>query len=336
MTRIVVLGGSGFLGARVVAGLRRAGLEVAVASRRSEVQVDVTKPETFAALAPFDVVVDLSDTVSHAPDAVIAWCLDRGKTVIEATSEAACVERLHQAHLGTQGRLVLGGGIFTGVSNLLARDVAGRVPRVESLTLGVASSPFSGAGKGTIELMLRAMATPAVRYERGARVEEPKLRRGPSLDFGGVTRPTGFMSLAEPYMVHTSAGVPTVDVVFAPRPALLVPAFVAMPAWLARRAWFQAFLRGYFTVLRRVLLRSVATAVELVCLARGGDEAVRRVVKAPDGMEAAGFALAAMVEQLVARRDWSGARFIDDVCALEPVVARANALAGHAVLSLEG
>lgn len=328
MARIAVLGGSGFLGSRVVSALRRAGLDVAAASRQSAVSVDATRPETFAALAPFDVVVDLSDTVRHAPDAVIAWCLARDKTVIEATSEAECVERLHATHATSPtGRLVLGGGIFTGVSNLLGRDVA---RPGEALTLGVSSSPFSGSGRGTIELMLRAMAVPAVRYRDGARIEEPRVRPGPRIDFGGASRPTGYMSLAEPFMLHTSAGAATVDVLFAPRPGILVAAFAAMPVWLARAGWFQSVMRGYFTVLRRVLLRSVASSVELV--AQSG--AARRFVTADDGMEAAGYALAAMVEQVNAAPAWTGARFIDDVTSLEPVVARANALAGRAVLTL--
>lgn len=336
VSRIVVLGGNGFLGSRVVNALRAAGAEVSVASRSAEVKVDVTKSETFAALEPFDVVVDLSDTVSHAPDAVIAWCLSRGKCVIEATSEAQCVERLHAAHVGTRGRLVLGGGIFTGVSNLLARDVAQRVGQVASVMLGVASSPFSGAGAGTIELMVRALEVRAVRYDQGARIEEPKVRRGPSLDFGGVTRPTGYMSLAEPFMVHRSSGAPKVDVLFAPKPGVLVPAFTMIPGWLARSRLFQAFLRGYFTVLRRLLLKSVASPVELVAIAQGTDGESKRVVKAGDGMEAAGHALAAMTEAVAAKADWSGVRFIDDVCALEPIVARANALAKKSVFEVTG
>lgn len=334
MARIVVLGGSGFLGSRVVTGLRKAGADVTVASRRSEVKVDATKPETFAALEPFDVVVDLSDTVTNAPDAVVAWCLERGKCVIEGTSEAQCVERLHAAHVGTKGRLVLGGGIFTGVSNLLARDVAKRVGTLESVTLGVASSPFSGSGSGTIALMVKALEVPAVRYEGGQRVEEPKVRRGPSLDFGGVTRPTGYMSLAEPFMVHRSTGAPKVDVLFAPKPGVLVPAFTAIPGWLARSRWFQAFMRGYFTVLRRLLLRGVGSAVELVASARGSGGAATRWVKATDGMDAGGFALAAMAEAVAAKADWAGARFIDDVTSLEPIVARTNELADTALLEL--
>ena len=334
MARIVVLGGSGFLGSRVVAGLRKAGADVAVASRRSEVQVDVTKPETFAALAPFDVVVDLSDTVSNPPDALIAWCLERGKCVIEATSEAPCVERLHAAHVGTKGRLVLGGGIFTGVSNLLSRDVAQRVGTLERVSLGVASSPFSGSGIGTIALMVKGMEVPAIRYEAGQRIEEPRMRRGPSLDFGGVTRPTGYMSLAEAFMVFASTHAPKVDVVFSPKPGILVPAFILIPGWLARSKLFQAFMRGYFTVLRRVLLRSVSSAVELVASATGSSGEARRWVKTNDGMEAGGFALAAMTETIAASADWSGVRFIDDVTELQPIISRANALAGTSLLEL--
>jgi saccharopine dehydrogenase-like NADP-dependent oxidoreductase len=146
MARIVVLGGNGFLGSRVVEGLRRAKADVSVASRRSEVVVDVTRPETFSALAPFDVVVDLSDTVSHPPDALIAWCLSQGKTVIEATSDARCVERLQKLQ-PTRGRLVLGGGIFTGVSNLVCQQASSEVGTAESITLGIdptASFPFLG------------------------------------------------------------------------------------------------------------------------------------------------------------------------------------------------
>ena len=333
MARIVVLGGNGFLGSRVVEGLRRAKADVSVASRRSEVVVDVTRPETFSALAPFDVVVDLSDTVSHPPDALIAWCLSQGKTVIEATSDARCVERLQKLQ-PTRGRLVLGGGIFTGVSNLVCQQASSEVGTAESITLGIASSPFSGAGKGTIELMVGAMQVPAVRFEKGARIEEPKMRSGPELDFGGTRRSTGYMSLAEPSMLKQSTGAPTIDVVFSPKPGLLVPAFIAMPGWLVRQGWFLAFMRAYFTVLRRVFLKSVGTAVELLAVAKNGDREVRRLVRSRDGMDAGGFALAAMAEEVAKRSDWAGVRCIDQVCTLEPIVARANELAGKTVLTV--
>ncbi|MCC6334388.1 MAG: hypothetical protein IT380_10425 [Myxococcales bacterium] len=49
--RVVVLGGTGFLGAKVVRALQAAGgLEVVAASRRGPVPLDVTRPETWGAL----------------------------------------------------------------------------------------------------------------------------------------------------------------------------------------------------------------------------------------------------------------------------------------------
>lgn len=142
------------------------------------------------------------------------------------------------------------------------------------------------------------------------------------------------MSLAESFMVFASTHAPKVDVVFSPKPGILVPAFILIPGWLARSKLFQAFLRGYFTVLRRVLLRSVSTSVELVASAVGSSGAARRWVKANDGMAAGGFALAAMAETIAAFPNWTGVRFIDDVTELEPIISRANVLAGTCLLEV--
>jgi len=334
MESIVVVGGRGHLGARTVAALRRAGLEAAVAGRRGPVVVDSSRPETFAALAPFDVVVDVTDTVTSPPDALVAWCLARGTTVLEATSDAPCIERLAAAHRATGGRLVLGGGIFTGLSNLLARDVSDAVGGAQAIVLGISSSPFSGAGAGTVALMVDALNVPAVRYAGGRRKEVPGVTRGPALDFAGTTRPTVRMSLAEPSMLHASTAAAAVDVYFAPRPALLVPAFTALPASLVRAGWYRAFLRGYFTLLRRALLRGKTTTVTLIATAQRDGVAASRWLRASDGMAAGGAALAAMVEAIVADGSWRGLRYVDDACRLEPVVGRANALTTRPLLTL--
>ncbi|MEW5739432.1 MAG: hypothetical protein AB1938_10925 [Myxococcota bacterium] len=332
--RVVVLGGTGYLGSRVVRALSAVpGLEVVAASRRGPVPVDVTRPETYGVLERSQLVVDLTDATSTPPDGVIHWCLERGLTVIEATSDAPCVERLHRdfAAKGLPGRLVLGGGIFTGVSNLLGRAVATRCG-AKRLTLGISSSPFSGAGGGTIELMVRALGVPAVRYVHGARLEVKDLERGPKVDFGGIARPTVRISLAEPFMLATSTGAADVDVYFAPRPAFLVPAFAMLPGWVVRAGWYQAFMKGYFLVLRKWLLGGRASAVELVARGAGAKGEAGQVVTTRDGMLGGAYALAAMVEEVARAAAWSGVRFIDDVTELEPIIARANALAGEALL----
>lgn len=333
--RITVLGGNGFLGSRTVHALRAAkGVEVQVASRRGPLVVDATKPETFAALSGSDVVIDLIDATSVKPDALAQWCVEHGITFIEATSDRPAIARLSASQPKGDGLLVLGGGIFTGVSNLLARAVADATPQARELTLGISSSPYSGAGTGTIELMLSAMGLPAIRTKDGARVEVAELQAGPKLPFPAKVRPTLHMSFAEQDMLPKSTKVPSVEVYFAPKPALLVAAFVMLPAFVLKAKWFAAFMRLYFAVLRKGLLRGVTSAVELWARARGATD-LTRAVTCSDGMMAGAWALAAIAVMLGEQKpEQRGVCFVDDVLKLEPVIARANALAGSAVLLL--
>lgn len=334
--KIVVIGGSGFLGGKTVAALKRfPGVEVEVASRRGPVVVDVARPETFAALEGADVLVDLTDGTRSRPDALAAWCLERGKTLLEATSDAETISRLVEAHQASAGpgRLVLGAGIFTGVSNLLARDVADVVGPGSALTWAVASSPYSGAGKGTIALMVEAAARPVVRTVGGKR-ETLALTAGPTLDFDGVARPTLRMSLAEAEMLPASTKATTVDTLFAPKPGFLVAAFTLLPAFLLAASWFRAVLEAYFTFLRRFVLRAVPSSVQMVATASRDDVRAERHVTAADGMDAGAWAIAAMAEAVGKTPPPPGLRFIDDVVRLEPLLARVNEVAGQAVYVL--
>lgn len=332
--RIVsVVGGTGHLGRRAVQALHRVpGLEVRALSRRGPRRLDLTREETFAALDGSAVVVDLSDATTTPPDALVGWCLARGLTVLEATSDAPCVERLHARFASTTGRLVLGAGIFTGASNLMARAAADAVGHPSTVTLAISSSPFSGAGRGTIALMLAAAAQPVVRWVAGRRVVEPRMSAGPTVDFGRARRPTLRAPFAEAAMLHHSTGAPEVEVLFSPRPALLAPAFRALPPTFTASRLGRALLGGYFTLLRRGLLAKVATPVELWARATRGDRRVERRARAEDGMDAAAWLIAAMTEAVLSTTPWQGVRFIDDLCAFEPIVARADALAGRPTL----
>ncbi len=333
--RITVVGGTGFLGSRTVRALRAAeGVEVEVASRRGPKVVDATRPETFSALEGSDVVIDLIDATNVRPDALARWCVEHGITFVEATSDRPAIERLAAMAPKGKGLLVLGGGIFTGVSNLLARDVADATPQAEELILGISSSPYSGAGTGTVALMTSAMGLPAVRTRGGARVEVVELKAGPRLPFPTKVRPTLHMSFAEQSMLPKSTGVPGVEVYFAPKPALLVAAFTVLPGFILRAGWFAGLMGLYFRFLRRVLLREVTSSVELWARGRGAVE-VTRAVTCDDGMMAGAWALAAtalMLAEDEPRR--SGVCFIDDVLKLEAVVARSNALARSQVLRM--
>ena len=334
MKRITVLGGSGFLGSKTAKALRAVpGVEVLTASRRDGIRVDVTRRETFTSLLGTDLLVDLSDATSHAPDELIDYCLANGVTVIEATSDSPCIERLHRRFASTSGSLVLGGGIFTGMSNLLARDVAGEIDDLEALSLGISWSPFCGAGRGTIELMLAMLTAPVPRYKGDRRIDDPGPSRGPDLELTTARRASIRIPFAESFMLHESTGARDVDVFCAPKQAFVVSAFDKLPKLLTHSALGQALLRAYFTLLRRVVFRTKPSSVEMVATAKGKNSTVTRRLDTSDGMWAGAWALAALAEAALAGTK-GGVQFIDDVARLEPTVARANQLAGKTVLEV--
>lgn len=333
--RIAVLGASGYLGRYAAEYLEKsAGVELLRVSRRGPVKLDTQRPETFDALKGCDVVLDLTDATTARPDLVAAYCAREGITFLEATSDAPAVERLATKPTEGPGLVVLGAGIFTGVSNLMSADVAKRVANPTSLQWSVSSSLYSGAGEGTIALMLDAMGQPVTRYENGARVSEA-LGEGPRVRFIDATRRTLRMCLAEGYMLHRSTGVPTAEALFAPRPGFLVSAFTMLPrSWLAA-AWFRAFMGAYFRVLRKVLLGWKASRVEMTATAKGSDGGAKTVhLAAEDGMRAGGISAAAIALCLAKRRrageERKGVCCVDEVLGLDEVLAQGDALAGGA------
>jgi hypothetical protein len=313
--KVVVIGGGGFLGSRAVSALQALGITVTVASRRGPVRVDLADAATFDNLVGFDIVVDVADTTTTPPDALAAFCLERGLVLVETSSDREAIERIHQAlrdRTGT-GAVILGAGIFTGLSNLLGADAARGGAR--SLDLAIRSSAYSGAGTGTIELMVSAMAIGARSFVEGKAVLGPPVARGPRFAFPSGSAPALQMSLAEPWMLHHSTKVPNVRAFLSPKPTALVYAFLMMPLWLVTARAFRWFFGAYMTVLRRLILRRVATTVEMVATT----EARTLTLRARDGMKAGAEAIAAIVAALP---KVTGVHFVDEVLTLDEVVAR--------------
>lgn len=323
--RILVLGGHGHLGRRAVDTLRgRGGVEVEVASRRSG--LDLEDPTTYGRVAGVDVVLDLADTTRARPDALAAHCLSTGVTFVEGSSDPETVRRLLALDdRDAKGAVVVGAGIFTGLSNLLvraAREDLGGAP--DAVELAISSSPYSGAGGGTVALMVAMLGRRAVRWVGGLRVEGP-LERGPVVGFpdgrASRARPTLRAPFAEQEMLARSTSARDVDVLFAPRPGILAAAFLALPAWLLRTRIFAGVLTVYFTVLRRLVLRAVASRVELVARVAKGPHTCVRWLTAADGMAAGGMAAAAIAHALAQHRPPPGVRCVDEVLALDDVLA---------------
>jgi len=319
--KVIVVGGTGFLGSLALGALRRVpGVEAQAASRRGEVRVDLADPATFSVLDGADVVIDLADATTTPPDALASYCLRKGLLLIETTSDLPAIDRIAQALRSApgEGTVVLGAGIFTGLSNLVAHAVT---QAGGSVRLGIRSSPYSGAGKGTVALMASALSIPAVSFAGGRRVEHPPISRGPTMTFLSASAPSLRIPLAESVMLPASTKAEQVDVYFSPKPSLLVYAFLLIPGFLLRARWFGRFMAAYFGLLRTVVLSGRASTTDLVA---EGDRG-RVQLSAADGMRAGGVAIAAIACAAASSRR-PGCVFVDEVVQLDDIVARMHTI----------
>jgi short subunit dehydrogenase-like uncharacterized protein len=315
MSRILVIGGFGFYGSKVVASLRARGHEVVIGARRPEgradaVSVDLAAPETFAAFAGFDAIVNCSDSVNAPPDAAVRHVLTTGGAWMEMGAHLESTERLLELAAGRTcvGTAVIGVGVFPGLSTALARAVAMQGGGgCETIELGIRLSPLSGAGRANCALMAESLFVPATRYENGALMHaSTALGARAVLDYAGQRATSVNVALPDTLLIRRSTGVPTVITYFALVPAWLRFNFSAL-AWMCRLlrvlkrplawlvTWQMIFLRGW-------LLRNVETRLQLLAVADRGTARERsRELSFADGQQATAAGTVAAVEAWIAR-----------------------------------
>jgi len=162
-------------------------------------------------------------------------------------------------------------------------------------------------------------------------VDGPPMEPGPSLPFPSGPHDTLHLPFSEADMLHRSLGADRDVAVYAGVvPGFLRAVFLAAPAPLLNNPLSKALMWLEFSVLRRLLLSWRSSEVEMVaCATPAGGEPVRVGLVAPDGMGAAGFAAAAMVEGLLAADPGPGLHMPDEVLALAPTVEATRRLAGE-------
>lgn len=318
--RILVVGG-GYLGEKVRASLaKHPAFTVAVVGRRQSAQggrLDISDPATFSAMQGFDVVINCSDAIRSPPFAAAEACLREGRTFIETSAHPGTVEQflLRRKQLAAQaqplpGLVIVGMGIFPGVSNLLARQLSQRVGKPERLEMGVRLKAFSGGGSGMVNQMLDSLFEPAIRYEQGQRVQDEPISPGIQVPFSDGLHGSVRVGLPESIMLHWSAGVPNTATYLSLRPSFVMLG-IRMLSWLGThsgsfvRKAVVALTRGSLLAIRRVLFRGRPTPVQLTIIANrmGSVHPAGETIEAtcPDGVMAAGEALAAACRYLQAR-----------------------------------
>ena len=278
--RVLVLGGRGYYGAQVVALLQGLpSVDVTVGSRRSTLpseRVDLSDPETFATMEGYDLIVNCSDTVTAPPDDAIRYCLEHGLAFFEMGADGPTMERLLACTVPSPlGTVVLGVGIFPGLSTLLACEMVRRNPAAQKVDLAIRISPFSGAGRGNCALMTESLDTPAYYVEAGQRREESTVGASLSVSFlESGEQPANRLSLPDTALIHRATGLPSVSAYFSVAPSWLRHNFrflAGIIRWAGPfRAFFLWLLRWQLIALRTIFCRKVHSPVELTVLTDRG------------------------------------------------------------------
>jgi hypothetical protein len=342
--KVLVTGGRGYFGRRVVVALRAAGLDVVCAGRRARpavVALDVARPEP-GQLRLYDAVVNCVDTLAVPAGPFHRAALAAGTMLLETTAEPGSIEAALALRCGLQGpgTIVLGLGIFPGLSNLLTRAAFEDNGRRGPVEVGMRFSPFSGAGAGMIALIAHLMAEPAPYYRDGERLTVGAFSRGPRLRFREGWQPTLRAAIPEADLLHASIGVDTLAVL-SPRPDVIQPLLRGVARLVPPWPWFRRLYLGGVglgvTVLRRSLFQ-VPTPVVIAALAgREGDResGLWRTLTTPDGVSCGAYATAAAAAALLASRPPPGVYCSDELLTLDGLVAGVAALPGAPSIELE-
>lgn len=317
--KVLVVGGHGYYGGRICAALAEvAGVEVARAGRSGPVVLDLANPATFSVMADYAVVVNASDSVGVDPLPAAAWCLQHGPAWFDIGADAGGAERLLAIPPGGPGAVVVGVGLFPGLSSALATAVADG----DAVHLGIRLSVLSGAGRGIVQLMMRMLTEPSVWWADGARQAGPPVGPARAFDYPSAQQVASLrVGLADAPVVHAATGQ-DVAVHLAPKPGILRVNFRLM-AWLARvlgtaRGLVLAPARWSLHLLRAVLLKSVPGRVEITAVAGSR----QRSLAVADGQAATGAAVAAAVALWAARADRpAGVLSAGAVFPIEPWIA---------------
>lgn len=303
---MLVLGGAGFYGARVVQALRARGVHVEVGSRRGAVRVDLRDSGTFGAFERWDAVVDAADSVNAPPDAACRHVLEHGGLWVEAGADLAATERLLALPVGraVRGAVVVGAGVFPGLSTALGAALAAAGPSPASVELAVRLSPLSGAGPGNVDLMMAALESPGVRWRGGRRLEGHPIQEARTVGFPSGAGAAVAVGLPDVALLRAVTGAPEVTTRMALVPDLFRFSFGALSALLRMagplRPALRALLRWQLLALRAWLLRGRESFVEVAVTVDLGLPTERTSAwRFDDGMEAMAEGVAAATVRLL-------------------------------------
>ena len=302
--KVVVIGGHGFYGQKVVAALSSLqNIKTYIASRRSKsphIKLDLCDESSFERIREFDVVINCSDSVAAAAQALMKYCLKTGIDYFEMGATEFSTQNLLNVSVDQpKGRAIIGVGIFPGISTILAHHVCKEQQyNVNSLELGIRLSPLSGAGAGNCNLMTKMLTIPSYSIIDGQVVHDRPVGRAVSFYFhGGNTYTANQIALADTALLNHAMKVPNIATYLAINPSFLRYNFSLLSVIYKYLGPLKNFyLWGVYQILRltrSVLFQNKSTEVQFsIVVNRGEANEVHQHLTIKDGQMGTAFGVA--------------------------------------------
>jgi hypothetical protein len=223
--------------------------------------------------------------------------------------------------------LILGAGVFPGLSTLLAAHALQQVPGSRALDLGIRWSLLSGAGRGTCRLMTRFLSDPGLVLDGGKQAPRPPLGAIERLPFPSGRKAAIECGFPEPVLFEGSVDRLRVFASFSPDlPTPLLRATASRPVLgLLGSGVARPLLETWFRFLRGVVFARRGTFVEFSATARTDNSAQTLTARVEDGMATAGGVIGCLVDALARQRPAAGWQPIHRVIGFEETMAALKA-----------
>lgn len=229
--KLLIIGASGAVGTRIIKMLESQNkysvYRASSQSRTNNIHCDLNDHSTFTKLKDFDYIINASDPYLALPFALIEYCLREGLTLWETCADPViikeCIEKYRGSSGGWKGRVIIGMGIFPGVSNLLADFlIRSTQAKKAGLTLFIQASPLSQAGSSTCELMAQHLSYPALVWQKDKFIEQKTLELSRPIKFGESKLRGLRLFFPEVSMFKDKQKIESIESFLVPNPKILI------------------------------------------------------------------------------------------------------------------
>lgn len=287
--KVLLIGGSGFIGKHIKKTLKKYNPELhVITGTRSpkagdEIYFDILNEKLFNSLKNFNFIINCSDTFIASPLSIIDYCLFNNLVFLEITADSNIIEKILHQYRNTKqlnykitGSVIIGLGIFPGLSNILAGYLLKNAYTKGSIELGIKTNFFSGAGKSMAKLMVDMIDKNAVYYLEKEKREIQPMTKGTLFPLYKNGIPAHkykslYACFAEAVMLNFSTSASFIACYYIPSSKLIYFSLRSISLFTNRFCFAKKIivkvLYGSIIFIRNFLFKNVSTPVTIFCIA---------------------------------------------------------------------